>query len=355
MSSGLKCLVMIVGVAISTQASSVTNAVDAFVSGEDGYHTYRIPAIIKLPGTGDLLLFAEGRKLSSADHGWNDIVMKRSMDSGKTWGAMTIVYSESSKNKSVCIGNPSPVALKTATVNGDVILIACRNNKEVIQLFGRDGGTSWSKPTEITNMTVKPNWTWIATGPPQGLQLDSGRILISADHMEPAWGSHTMYSDDGGVTWKLSNDMLGGNECQAARTQNGSLVMNQRTTYGMRQFSWSNDDGATWSTPTSAPFKESGKYAGGTCEGSTISVANNSVLLFSTPFASGRANMTVFSSTDSGATWSWLTNVDKGPSAYSAMVELDATTYGLAYETKNYGAITFVSLPIPTNALVINA
>ena len=51
-----------------------------FVSGLGGYHTYRIPAAV---GAGaQLLVFAEGRKLSSADHGWNDIVLKRSNDGG---------------------------------------------------------------------------------------------------------------------------------------------------------------------------------------------------------------------------------------------------------------------------------
>jgi hypothetical protein len=54
-----------------------------FVSGVEGYHTYRIPAVVSNSGS-KLLCFAEGRKLSEADHGWNDIVMKRSADGGET-------------------------------------------------------------------------------------------------------------------------------------------------------------------------------------------------------------------------------------------------------------------------------
>ena len=47
-------------------------SVAAFTSGRDGYHTYRIPSLVKLLN-GDLLLFAEGRKLSGSARGWNDI------------------------------------------------------------------------------------------------------------------------------------------------------------------------------------------------------------------------------------------------------------------------------------------
>ena len=55
------------------------------------------------------MLFAEGRKLSSSDHGWNDVVAKVSSDNGNSWGPMQVVYSESTTDKQVCIGNPSPV------------------------------------------------------------------------------------------------------------------------------------------------------------------------------------------------------------------------------------------------------
>ena len=36
-------------------------------------------------------------------------------------------------------------------------------------------------------------------GPPQGLELPSGRLLVAADHIGKGgvWGSHSMFSDDG--------------------------------------------------------------------------------------------------------------------------------------------------------------
>ena len=68
-----------------------------------------------------------------------------------------------------------------------------------------------------------------------------------------------MYSDDFGATWKISRtvDGAGGNECQIARAPNGSLILNMRTKASIRQFAWSQDDGATWSPPVTAPFGQS--------------------------------------------------------------------------------------------------
>src|SRR5690606_18253985 len=78
--------------------------IPVFVSGEDGYGSYRIPAMVKAPN-GDLLAFAEGRVHHAGDFGDIDIVMKRSTDNGKTWGALQRVaeYGE------LQAGNPAPV------------------------------------------------------------------------------------------------------------------------------------------------------------------------------------------------------------------------------------------------------
>jgi hypothetical protein len=52
-----------------------------------------------------------------------------------------------------------------------------------------------------------------------------------------------------GATFSVSNKEEGGNECQAARLSNGSLILNQRTRGPQRQLSYSYDNGATWSEP----------------------------------------------------------------------------------------------------------
>src|SRR5262245_51805927 len=78
---------------IERQADAKVTEVTVFKAGEDGYHTYRIPSIVRAKN-GDLLAFAEGRKNSAGDHGDVDIVLKHSSDGGKTWGAMQLVQDE---------------------------------------------------------------------------------------------------------------------------------------------------------------------------------------------------------------------------------------------------------------------
>ena len=50
------------------------SAQDVFVSGEEGYPWYRIPAMVRLPN-GNIAVFAEGRK-TGRDVGYNDVVYK---------------------------------------------------------------------------------------------------------------------------------------------------------------------------------------------------------------------------------------------------------------------------------------
>jgi len=65
-----------------------------FVSGKDGYHTFRIPAIETAPD-GSLIVFAEARKYTAEDPGFGrqdiDLVCKRSTDNGVAWSPMAIL------------------------------------------------------------------------------------------------------------------------------------------------------------------------------------------------------------------------------------------------------------------------
>src|SRR5437660_1667230 len=91
------------GTAILSGASA-PSANDVFISGMDGYHTYRIPALV-VTTNGTVLAFCEGRKNSRSDTGKIDLLLKRSTDGGKTWSPQQIVRSD---GDNVC-GNPAPV------------------------------------------------------------------------------------------------------------------------------------------------------------------------------------------------------------------------------------------------------
>ncbi len=188
---------------------------DVFESGKDGYHTYRIPALI-VSRHGTVLAFCEGRKNSRADYGNIEIVLKRSPDNGTTWGAMRIVWDDGANT----IGNPCPVVDRNT---GMIWLLFCRNNDPVFVTKSSDDAQSWSTPVEITR-DVKPSaWGWYATGPGHAVQLSGGRLLIPCDHkVGNAIYSHMIYSDDHGASWKLGGT-VGPNtdECQVVETTAG--------------------------------------------------------------------------------------------------------------------------------------
>ena len=90
-----------------------------FVSGTDGYHTYRIPALVR-SNDGTILAFCEGRKFGGGDAGHIDLLLKRSFDDGDTWtDHQVVVYGNGDTS-----GNPAPVVDQ---LTGKVWLLFCRN------------------------------------------------------------------------------------------------------------------------------------------------------------------------------------------------------------------------------------
>ena len=59
---------MIMAAALHLPAADIPVISDVFVSGKDGYHTYRIPAIEAAPD-GSLIAFAEARRYNADDPG----------------------------------------------------------------------------------------------------------------------------------------------------------------------------------------------------------------------------------------------------------------------------------------------
>src|SRR6478609_4173776 len=75
-----------------------------FVSGTEAHKSFRIPAIISIEKN-TLLAFAEGRVEGAGDFGDINIVMKRSVDNGKTWLPLQVIVDFDSLQA----GNPAPV------------------------------------------------------------------------------------------------------------------------------------------------------------------------------------------------------------------------------------------------------
>jgi sialidase-1 len=347
-------------------AAPTVEHVDVYTAGQDGYHTFRIPAIIRAKD-GTLLAFAEGRKAGRGDAGDIDLLVKRSRDGGTTWSTPVVVWDDGENTA----GNPCAVLdhdtgtvwlLSTHNLGADketeIINQRSQGTRTVWVFRSEDHGLTWSKPTEITETTKDPSWGWYATGPGVGIQLQkgahAGRLVIPANHSfsDPkgdlrggmySHRTHVIYSDDHGETWRL-----GGvtepktNESQVVELAQpaGGLLLNMRSYFGRsrRTQSISSDGGLTWTTPADQP-----ELVEPVCQASIIRLNfpenhRPGVLLFSNPAdAKARVNLTVRSSTDDGQTWPGKLVLHAGPSAYSCLVPLDRDRAGCLYERGEKG------------------
>jgi len=316
------------------------NSVDVYVSGEDGYHTYRIPAMVR-SNEGTILAFAEGRKTSAADHGDVDIVLRRSLDDGRTWEPMEMIYEEGDTAR-ITIGNPTPVVDRNT---GTIWLGFCRDNERVFIGHSKDDGLTWEPRREITAQVKDPEWgRRIYTGPVHGLQLDSGRLLMPSYHANIGAGasSYMIYSDDAGATWQRGESIQPGTgEPAAAVLSTGQIMMNSRTPNRVwqRAVAISDDDGLTWGAP-----RHQEELIELACQGTLldrISEEEPKLLLFSNPHSYRRERMTVQLSEDDGESWTDQLRVYEGSAAYSAMVQKADGDFGVLFERDIYRYITF--------------
>ncbi|MGF1578789.1 MAG: exo-alpha-sialidase [Gemmataceae bacterium] len=335
-----------------------------FNAGQDGYHTYRIPALI-VTKKGTLLAFCEARKNNSKDYGDIDLVLKRSSDNGQTWSRQQIVHEEGGQ-KNIAIGNPCPVVDQTT---GVIWLPFNRNNSDVLVTHSKDDGKTWAKPINITKSVKKPTWGWYATGPGVGIQLQrgphKGRLVIACDHRKASKrstpsSSHVFFSDDHGKTWELGGTVAEyTNECQLIERTNGDLLINMRNYAfradgkrrhsGIRAVSLSKDGGKTW-----GPIYFDKTLIEPVCQASLIryrwpAANRKGILVFGNPASkTRRENLTIRLSYDDGNTWAHSRTLNKGPSAYSCLAKLPDGSIGCLYETGNrlYREIRFAKFPL---------
>jgi sialidase-1 len=337
---------------------------DIFVSGQGGYHTYRIPALA-VTTKGTILAFCEGRKFSSSDSGDIDLVLKRSLDNGKTWAETQIVWDEGPDTA----GNPAPVVDRAT---GTIWLGMCKNlaqGHEGLICQGKaprtawmtrsDDGATWAQPVEITKDVKKPSWTWYATGPCHGIQLSSGRLVLPCDHIvgvkfdrKDPYHSHVILSDDHGLTWRIGGIVPDGtNESVIVETVDGALYINCRNYLGAkrRAFAWSYDGGESF---TDFGYDET--LVEPICQASMVRFTDEKTgdrnrVLFSNPASTNREKMTVRLSYDECRSWNAGRLLHAGPSAYSELCVVPDMTVGCLYERGQktpYERITFAQFDL---------
>ena len=151
---------------------------DLFVSGQAGYHTYRIPSLIVSP-KGAVLAFCEARKSGRGDAGNIDMILRRSTDGGMTWGNIQVVWDD---DANTC-GNPCPVvdAKSGTNISFDDAQSwrgyrgrHCERQKQGhpdrswITSSTDDRRNVVESRSRSPRMWTKKGWTWYATGPGVG-------------------------------------------------------------------------------------------------------------------------------------------------------------------------------------------
>jgi sialidase-1 len=318
-----------------------------------GYGCFRIPAIVKTK-RGTLLAFAEARKKWCGDSGNIDLVVRRSTDGGATWGSLKVVWSGSGTH-----GNPAPVV---DAKSGRITLLTTYNSatstavRTPYMQYSMDDGVTWTKARSLESQIDKTAWRWYATGPSHGIQLKygshKGRLVVGANHSTVSGrlaGAHLVYSDDGGLHWKIGavddpakksgKQPLQPGELSTVELTNGSVYAAARdnggTAPGNRAYAISKDGGKTFSTRfTAIPSLVAPMVQGSTLRlRSTADGDRYNRILFAAPGdPSKRRYLTIRSSRNEGKTWTTSKRITSDYSGYSDLVKLGTGKIGLLYE-----------------------
>lgn len=342
--------------------------VDVFVSGQEGYHSYRIPAIVRTT-KGTLLAFCEGRKNSRSDTGNIDMLVKRSTDNGQTWSKPIVIWDD---GDNVC-GNPCPVVDRQTGViwmpmtwnlgsdhEKQIMDGSSQDVRQVYVTSSSDDGLHWTEPVKISDQVRKPHWRWYATGPGNAIQLTrgphAGRLLIPAnhsDHSDPTrhpYRSHVFWSDDHGKTWQLggvAGDRT--NESSVVELNDGAILLSMRSYHGKhnRAAAISRDGGATFGEVYLDDALQTP-----VCQGNILRYSwpddsgGKSRILYSGPAGTGRTHLTVHLSYDEGKSWPISKLIYEGGSAYSNLIALPGEVIGVLYEKDDYRTISLVTFTL---------
>ena len=308
-----------------------------FTPGEAGIPIYRIPALCAAGPA--LVAFAEGRETHGGDFAIKRNMIKRSLDSGDSWSAATVVAG--TWQPGWCVGQPTcaydPVR-KLLVLQYQNSTTHRQVNGVTMQVVSDDFGESWHKPTVLD--PFMGHFQGSFPGPGNGLVL-SNRSKNPGRYVFASWGvagpniyDIVSFSDDAGQSYTVSKTHFPANlsgvfeEPTVSETQSGDILLNMRMGNDVaacggthcRFGALSTDGGGSFTAATPVP-----KLVSPGCQGSVMLHPPSNRILFSSPFSGhGRVNGTLSYSTDNGAADSWRVQsvMDPGVFAYSCLALL---------------------------------
>ena len=309
-----------------------------FVPGEEPGRGYRIPAMVTLPGD-VLLAFAESRVNAMSDLLDINLVMKRSLDGGRTWSPLAVLQDQGNHT----VHSPCPVF---DADTGTVWLPFCVDYRTMYLTSSTDSGLTWSEPRDLSQELGVAAGTWCHNGPGNGIQMTSGRLVIPTSLND----SSVVWSDDHGLTWELGAPIGRGGEPQVFERTDGALCANLRNARGSHRIvACSLDGGLTWESPVlDDELPDAGTQAS-ILRYSTAASGGQDRLLFSNPGAPYRGELTLRLSYDEGVTWPVSRLVYEGAAGYSQLAVLSDGTILALFEAGRYDlrqSITLARMPL---------
>lgn len=326
--------------------------------GDYGSTNWRIPAICCL-NDGTLLAVCDKRKYNESDLPEDiDIVMRRSTDNGRTWSEPLTIAEGTGRKQG--FGDAALVECE----NGDVVCVFVGGNglfassqADPIRSYvcrSSDKGLSWSEPEDITfqlwgDQATRPmcrNYRASFFGSGNGLRLTrgehAGRIMFAAAMVRKnsnVADNFVVYSDDNGMTWKVSQRAYeGGDEAKLMELVDGRVLISVRQT-GARGYNYSSNGGLAWGTQGRWECMKSNA-----CNGDMLRLAATdrgdscNILLHSIPNSMERRDVSIYVSYDEGQTWQDPVLLFDGPSVYSSMTLLKNGSVGVLLEENPNGA-----------------
>ncbi|MGW0350751.1 exo-alpha-sialidase [Streptomyces anthocyanicus] len=388
----LSALLLPAGVAAAAPVTRSQTTV--FTEGEReagataSYVCFRAPAVVKA-ADGTLLAFAEGRIGSCSDTASIDIVVKRYVNGA--WSALQVVARHSAGH---IYHNVTPVV---DAASGRVVVLYTENYDHIHRIASEDDGLHWTAADDISADVWSTAWGALytgqmATGPASAIQLTHGRnagrlvagmtVRVAPGAAPANLGGALIYSDDGGLTWRLGASSLGAEPAVGAQELSlfergdGSLFVTARNEEGdsgtrdRAVYAVSGDQGLSFTSDFALlPDMD---LPGTGIQASTLALREMNRdgydrALFAAPVGPNREDLTIRSSFDGGLTWQDAADgalVKDGYSAYSSMTVLGGGTFGILYEagtTKQYQDIRFATfteadldLPAGAGSLTLN-
>lgn len=342
---------------------------DLFEARTNGYWTYRIPGIAVTKNDA-VLVTAEARPGQGGDYDFNDVLMRRSTDGGRTFGPVVKIVDHTSYGD----GPASNFVMIPDRDSGRVVAVFHHDYARAFTIYSDDDGATWSEPVEITDVfeQFKSDYAWrvCSNGCGHGLQLRSGRMVVPvwlSDGSGSEHGKHRGHrpsivtlitSDDCGRSWQRGGivirqgDTVGGetvhnaSETTAVELEDGSLMFNARTESQphRRLVAVSSDGGASW-----GGHRWDAALLDPICMASLMRYnwagdGRPGCILFSNPdnldktmatWAYDRKRLSIKISNDDGSTWPITRVLEEGPSGYSALARSSDGTVLCLYECDN--------------------